>query len=325
VSATKPWQTERETIKEERGEARRTRLRLRWTLGVALLGVLILIAGPARLAEAMSHASPRWILVVACLACVWLLLGALNVWLLLRQLTPVSFGLFARAYVASWAASLVIPGQLGDVTQVILLRRAGVPAASSAASYLLDKMVSLAWLSLIAAYGLAQYTPYHPGIELLLVLLVALSAGVGLRLLLRVESTSRPWLLRGQSAARRAIEQLRLFRARPAAVATNCLLTAMKWLTTAALYLAAFRAVGTTIGFEAAATIPVMSSLVGYVPLTIAGLGSMELTAVALFGTLGVQPAKVLSAYLLLRAVLVLGAAFLLGGMELGKSRKWLA
>jgi uncharacterized membrane protein YbhN (UPF0104 family) len=260
----------------------------------------------------LGRASPAWVGAVALLACAWLLLGALNVWLLLRRLVPVTPQLFGRAYVGGWAASLVIPGQLGDVTQVVLLRRAGVPAASSAAAYLLDKLISLAWLLLVAAYGVGRYTHYHPVVWLLAALVVAASTAVALTLLVRLRPGTPAWLTRALSAATRALSQVMRFRAYPALVVTNFLLTVVKWLFTTALYLAAFRAVGTPVGLEAAATIPVMSSLVGYLPLTVAGIGSMELTGVVLFGTLGVAKANVLSAYLLLRGVLVLGAAGLL-------------
>jgi uncharacterized membrane protein YbhN (UPF0104 family) len=288
---------------------------------VGLLALLAVVAGPARLAETLSGASPAWISLVALLACAWLLLGALNVWLLLRRLVSVKLGLFTRAYVASWAASLVIPGQLGDVTQVVLLRRAGVPVASSGAAYLLDKLVSLTWLAVVAAYGVGRYTEYHPAIWLLAASLVAAAVVVAVLLLLRLQVASQAWLLKGQSVARRAISQLLVFRAHPALVGTNLVLTVAKWLLTTALYLAAFRAVGAWIGFEAAATIPVMSSLVGYLPLTVAGIGSMELTAVVLFATVGVDAARVLGAYLLLRGVLVIVAALLLALIEVGKRR----
>jgi len=284
----------------------------RWAAGATLLGILVLAAGPARLVDTLGRASPAWIAAIALLACTWLLLGALNVWLLLRRLVPVRPGLFARAYVASWAASLVIPGQLGDATQVVLLRRAGVPATSSAAAYVLDKVVSLTWLMLVAAYGIGRYTRYRPAVWLLGAVVIGGSAGITLMLLLRVRSGTPPWLQRGLSTAGRTLSQVAQFRAHPALVGTNFTLTVVKWLFTTALYLAAFRAVGVPVGFEAAATIPVMSSLVGYLPLTVAGIGSMELTGVVLFGTLGVAPASVLSAYLLLRAVLVVGAALLL-------------
>jgi len=294
----------------------------RWLFGIGLLALLGLVAGPARLAQTLLGASPGWVLVVALIGCAWLLLGALNVWLLLRRLVPVSLGLFTRAYVASWATSLVIPGQLGDVTQVVLLRRAGVPAASSGAAYLLDKLVSLTWLAAVAGYGVGRYTESHPTVWLLATLPAAAGIVVAAVLLLRMQNVSPPWLRKGQSVARRALSQVLLFRAHPALVGANLLLTIAKWLLMSALYLATFRAVGARVGFEAAATIPVMSSLVAYVPLTVAGIGSMELTAVVLFGTIGVDSATVLGAYLLLRGVLVLGAAFLLALLEIRKARE---
>lgn len=287
----------------------------RWVVGVSLLAILAWAAGPARVAEVLARVSPAWLAAIALLASTWLLLGAFNVWLLLRSLVPVRPALFARAYVASWAASLVIPGQLGDVTQVVLLHRAGVPSTCSAAAYLVDKLISLTWLVLVAAYGIGRYTPYHPAVWLLSALVVAGSAAAGLCLLLRLRPDGAGWFYRARSTASLALSQMGRFRASPLLLGTNLVLTMIKWLLTAALYIAAFRAVGVSIGFEAAATIPVMSSLVGYLPLTIAGIGSIELTGVVLFGTLGISPAGVLSAYLLLRILLLVGAAALFAAL----------
>jgi uncharacterized protein (TIRG00374 family) len=80
----------------------------------------------------------------------------------------------------------------------------------------------------------------------------------------------------------------------------------------ALLYLAAFHAFGSPINFEAAATIPVMSSLVGHIPVTVGGAGTMEWTAVLLFKQVGVDNSSVFSVYLLLRSVLIVTALLIL-------------
>jgi uncharacterized membrane protein YbhN (UPF0104 family) len=89
------------------------------------------------------------------------------------------------------------------------------------------------------------------------------------------------------------------------------MLTAIKWIVMTAMYLLAFRVFGARISPASAATIPVIASLVGYVPITIGGAGTMEWTAVTLFGGLGVDQSTVVVAYLFLRAVLI-GWALLL-------------
>jgi uncharacterized protein (TIRG00374 family) len=280
----------------------------RWIVGLALLLVLVTAIGPRALLATLRGAAPAWILPIVGLSIAWLLLGALNVWLLLRVLSPVSHRIFVRAYVTSWAVSLLLPGQLGDATQVLLLRQHGVPVASSGAAYLLDKAISLIWLSAVAACGLALYTRFSPGLWLL-VLLALVSAAAGAAVLasrMRLEPGTR--LGRLKAVFMSSIEQLVAFRGRPGSLLRNLALTIGKWGLTVLLYLSAFLAFGARPDLAAVATIPIVSSLVGYLPITVAGAGTMELTGVLLFREVGVQAATVLSVYLLLRSVLLLVA-----------------
>ena len=274
----------------------------RWGVGAGLLVLLVSVVGPRVLVETFRRASFAWVLGVIALSLIWLALGALNVWLLLRRLAPVPLRTLLRVYVTSWATSLLLPGQLGDATLVLLLRPHGVPAASSSAAYLLDKMISLTWLVLVAAYGVGLYAPYIHGAWLP----AALVRGGG-------------WAARAKVWVDALFEQLLAFRRYPWTVARNLALTILKWILMTLLYLGAFDAFGARIGLEAAATIPAMSSLVGYVPVTVGGAGTMEWTAVVLFKQVGIEAAAVLSVYLLLRGVLILGALLLLVTFRSGR------
>jgi uncharacterized membrane protein YbhN (UPF0104 family) len=89
----------------------------------------------------------------------------------------------------------------------------------------------------------------------------------------------------------------------------NLGLTTVKWALMTASYWFALRAFGAVVPVSAAATIPVMSSLVGYLPVSVGGLGTSEWTAIALFGRVGAPEAAVLATYLFLRAVLIALAA----------------
>jgi uncharacterized protein (TIRG00374 family) len=285
----------------------------RWWRVVVAVGLLIILLVAARLenlVEILRQVSPSWALAVVGLLAVWLLLGGLKVWFLLRCLHPAPLGAFLSAYLVSWATALLLPGQLGDATQVILLRRYGVPMARSSASYLLDKSVSLGWMALVATYGLGLYTPL--GLEDLwllalpaLALLIVVVAVVVLR---RV--SWRPGGLAGRVrlALDRLLENLMTFRGHLGAVTLNVVLTWFKWGLLALIYKGAFHAFGYSISLEAAATIPIMSSFIGYIPITVGGAGTSELTAVVLFGRIGIGSPIVLSAYLFLRAVLLGGA-----------------
>lgn len=286
--------------------------RWRWVLGIGLLVILVFVSGPRELGAVLWRSSPGWVAVLIGGTLVWLLLGALNVWLLLRRLTSIELHVFVRAYLRSWVLSLLVPGQLGDSTQVLLLRRAGVPIAASGAAYILDKAISLAWLGSVATCGIAFYTRLDILTWLLSVAGMALAVVVGIGLLRQVPPQRKSWLRRAEAAVDSMVRQLFLFRSHPWDLAQNFGVTVAKWALATGLYLAAFRAVDTSIGIKAAATIPFMVSLVAYVPVTVAGAGTMELTAVVLFTQLGIESTRVLSAYLLVRGAILLALALLL-------------
>jgi uncharacterized protein (TIRG00374 family) len=126
---------------------------------------------------------------------------------------------------------------------------------------------------------------------------------------------------RTQDLLSRVVEQSLTFRHQRVAVARNISLTILKWGLMALAYWCAFRAFGVEIGALAAGTIPFMSSLVGYIPVTVGGAGTTEWTAVALFAKVGVEGASVVSVYLLARAAVIAAGMSLLALAGKGTSR----
>ncbi|MCP4903316.1 MAG: flippase-like domain-containing protein [bacterium] len=305
--------TERFKVKEPhpRSEAETPRWLGWWRFGVAigLLTILLLVVRLENIIDAFRRVNPAYALAIVGLLAVWLLLGGIKGWLLLGCLTTARLGTFLSAYLVSWATALLLPGQLGDATQVILLRRHGIPISKSSASYLLDKTISLGWMVLVAMYGIDRYTPLKFGVGWLLAPPLLLLLGLALALMLRRMSRRMGNLAsRVQDGFNNLLENLKTFARRPGAVTLNISLTLIKWLLQAFIYQGAFYAFGHTIDFAAAATIPVMGSFIGYIPITVGGAGTSELTSIVLFARIGVEATAVLSAYLLIRATLLGGA-----------------
>ncbi len=293
--------------------ARHVQKSWRWLVASVLLATLVLTVGVGELADAFGRIAIGWAMLAAGLTLLWLFLAGLNVWLLLRRRSPLPLATFLPVYLACWAASLVLPGQLGDVTLVVLLRRHGVPASSSGAAYLVDKTIGFSWLLLVAGYGVGLYAPFISGWWLLALPAGGLGATVlGVGILRRLPERFGPQVARAQQFADRLLAQLWTFRGDPGPLAVNASLTLVRWGLQTLMYGCAFRAFGFELGFEAAATIPTMSSLVGYLPVTIGGAGTMEWTAVALFRQLGATAATVTGVYLFFRALLLLIAGFCL-------------
>lgn len=285
----------------------------RWVVGGGLLVLLVWMVGPVELLRTLGRVSLPWALLTLAVAGVWLLIGGVNVWLLLRRLAPVPLRTFLSIYMVSWAATNVVPGQLGDVAQVVLLRRRGVPVSKSSAAYLVDKFVSLVWMLMVAAYGIGLYTRALSGWWLMaLPALGVAGAFVALAVLRRLPAAEGGRVERVRSLVERLMEELLVLRRQPGVLAVNVSLTLVKWATVGLKYLCGFYAFGAALPFVATATIPVISSLVGYVPVTVGGLGTTEWTAAALFERAGADAATVVGVYLFLRAGLLLVAFLIL-------------
>jgi uncharacterized membrane protein YbhN (UPF0104 family) len=238
----------------------------------------------------------------------WLVLGACNVWLLLRRLEAVPFARFLRAYLESWLLSLLFPGQLGDASQMILLRQVGVPVHKSGAAYVLDKAVSFVWLGAVSVVGIALYSRFPAETWVLSIVIGGFLVVVAAWIVTRGLARTKGWASRLSSVWFSIVRQILGFRNNQRSVVLNFGMTVLKWAVNTALYVVAFRAISIPIGIGPAATLPFVSSLVGYVPVTVAGAGTMELTAIVLFGRQGIAAASVLSVYLLMRMSMVLGA-----------------
>jgi uncharacterized membrane protein YbhN (UPF0104 family) len=282
-------------------------LRGKWSLflrlGVAILlsAVLLRSIGIVSLINTFANVKPIWgIFTLGCLVSLFFL-GAFNVWLLLRTLQSIRFRAFLSAYSYGWALGLVIPGQLGDATLPLFLKRRGIPLQCSGISYLLDKAITLAVLCLVAWYGASLLLP---GLErhwfLLFPFLGLLAVTIALALLkyfparFSVVANLQHWFYK-------LLHEASVFRSKWYVLILNLLLTMAKCLLLSICYYVAFLSFNENVGWPKICIIPVLSTLVGYIPVSVGGIGTVEFAAVHLFSNEGVEPSIVLSVYLFLR------------------------
>jgi uncharacterized membrane protein YbhN (UPF0104 family) len=289
----------------------------RWGIGLALVGGLLFLARPVQLVERLGRVSVASLTLLLILTAAWLLLGACNVFLLLRE-RGLAFRRFLPHFLTSWAASSLLPGQFGDATLVLWLREEGVPMSRTAAAYLVDKAVSLGWILVPAAVGVWLVLPVAsawlaPGLATCLVFALLFLARGG----------ARTWIVERLAPRGFALEPLRReltqLGRRPKRLVVNAAITICKWGVTALLHWVAFRAVGEVQPAIAVATLPFASSLVGYLPISVGGLGTMEWSAVALFAHYGATSTGVVAVYALLRGLLLGIVGFTLAATHLAR------
>ncbi len=282
--------------------------RFRCAAAVALITGLVWFAGPYNLLRTFASLNPAIALACALVIAIFFLLGSVNVWWLLQCRHAIRYATFLRSYAYGFSLGLLSPGQIGDVSLVLFLRNGGVPVSKSGAAYTMDKLITLLVLSLIAVFGLLRYRLLSVGHLLIGVAILAGVAGVTWLLIARGRSGNRL-----VTAIQKIAREIAEYRFHLKTILGNVLLTGLKWLVLCVAYYLAFLAFGTSVRWPDIGVIPVMSTLVGYIPISVAGIGTVEVSAVMLFKMLGVAEAIVISVYLFLRSLQYLLALGLMG------------
>jgi uncharacterized membrane protein YbhN (UPF0104 family) len=264
--------------------------------------VLIRSTGVEAIVDVFRASNPAIVLAVGMGLMALVLLGAFNVWLVLNTLHRFSFVTFLHDYIYAWAASLVTPGQAGDASIVLFLKRHKVPMRITGVSYLVDKTMTLAIFALIAWYGCVHLIPQFKRLWLLI-----FAAGfIGLPVLVLVVRTlpvKAPWLINFQRRIDDTLSDLARLGSNWPILIINGALTVVKWLLVSGVFYLAFCSISVGVTWPDIGVIPILATLVGYIPISIAGIGTVELSATYLFGLVGIGASAVVSVYLLLRSL----------------------
>lgn len=206
-------------------------------------------------------------------------------------------------YFAAIYIGLITPGRLGEFAKCYFLKHNAIADISQTLpSVIVDRVFDMYFLAIIglAALYYIDLLPLHPWIVfLLLAITIAMPW-----LLLRWAKGDRSWVSRmGRHLSRisprwenfwfaflegtRSLMSSRLFEA--------LLLTALSYAVFFAQTFLIGRAVGLPLDIATISMVVAIGVLVGYVPITIAGLGTREAVLIYLFGHFGISVASVLS------------------------------
>lgn len=284
---------------------------LRCTIAVLLILCIVYSIGLQELLNTIKTINPFFGIAVGCCLFLLYLLGALNIWLLLTIQNSLPFAPYLKVYSYSWVASLITPGQAGDASLILLMKKQGVPMHRTGIIYLIDKLITLVFFSWIALYGSWVIVPelrviFFP-MALGLIILILLFVGA-----ITVFPENNKYTKKIRQRLEGVFLELRTIGSGRNRLLLNFFITILKWLVVSLGFFMAFVAFNESIGVSEIAVIPIISTLVGYVPVSVAGIGTVEFTAGYLFAKVGVAQSVVLSAYLLMRSLQYFLALFIL-------------
>ncbi|MCI5225311.1 MAG: UPF0104 family protein [Candidatus Electrothrix sp. AX2] len=284
---------------------------VRLCIALILLSFLVASTGIKPILHNLLNINP--LLAGALLLCNILLFltGAINVWLLLNVMHSISFSTFIQAYSYSWMLSLLTPGQAGDISLLFFLKKYKVLLQHTGIAYALDKILTLVFFFFIAWYGSYNLIPelkaiWFPIFSVGLILLPLIFI-IKKKFHLTISLTGKFQKIFNETRG-----EAKNFKEQKIVLILNLILTVMKWLVLSLCYMMAFYAFGAHVEWPDIGVIPILSTLVGYIPISVGGIGTVELTATHLFSKVGVEQSVVLSAYLLLRSMQYIMAIILL-------------
>lgn len=283
---------------------------IRLGIGLVILSILIYVIGIQELILTFSEINPVYAFYVLFFLFALFLIGSINVWLLLIIFHPIGFTQFLKIYSYSWIASLLTPGQVGDASLILLLKKKyDIAVQHSSIVYLTDKIITLTFFLFIGFYGVTVVIPKLHDLSrpFLWVFFIILLLSVIVCIVLKKADKQIQKNSKFESIKKILLEWKILL--------LNLFITLLKWLVVCVAFYFAFLSFGTKVSWPEIGIIPIISTIVGYIPVSVAGIGTVEITAGYLFLQVGVETSVVLSAYLLLRSLQYLLAVFLLGSV----------
>lgn len=282
---------------------------LKALVSVGVLAILLLRIPPAQVLDAAASAGLGGYLGVTLGLAVFLLLGALRVYLTVGAFAQVPFMTVAWIYWRSVALGAFTPGQVGELSLALFLRRRGLDTAQSLAITAVDRLTTLGTLVALAVLGLETYFP--DAVNGWIWLLLGVSAAAVLTLYVRPwRKRVRVWVVAIAPSAIPFFEAFcRFFLSHPLRAGANVLLGLARWGCAAMMLLVLIEPqmpapVDRTFVLVANAA----ARLVTYVPISINGIGVLELSAVELFALGGIPAQLTFAAFVVNRVVYYLFA-----------------
>lgn len=282
---------------------------LRALVGISILLLLIYFFDFKEIISEFREINVNWVYLVGLTILGSTLLGAISMFLLVSREDEILFFRFLPVYWASWSIGLVVPGQIGDVASIsLLLKRLGFEWSAILARSLVDKVISLSVMLLLAIYGLTYivkidqiYSVTIYWVIFGLILFVSIFAWKWKQFAELVKNKK----LRVLNLIHKTLEEIvNTILNFPLRVFANVLLTMIKILFIGSAYWFMFKALGYS-DLHVWDVIPLVaaSSLVAYLPISLNGIGTVELSGILLFSSIGMPEATVLTAFLLLRVL----------------------
>ena len=305
--------------------ARQARLRLLLRgIGLAALGLILSQIDIPDLVDLVRGASIGYLVAAVPLFFALIAVKALRWGGILRAVgIDLGFRTLLHAYLASFYLGAVTPGRLGEVIKVLYVTERGHPRSEALFCTLLDRAWDIAFLVIVGSIAMVRFASffaaplYLVAATMLLLLLtvagVVQNRGKGKSALRRVLGLVLPESLRATT------EQVILeFVGHWSALCRRdfgiaFLATFISWLLYYVQIYLLTLGIGVPLSFFEMVLMVTLASLMSLLPITVAGIGTRDVTLIALFGLVGLPVEMAVALSLSILALFVVNAVMSLG------------
>ncbi|MBW2491855.1 MAG: flippase-like domain-containing protein [Deltaproteobacteria bacterium] len=278
---------------------------LRLTLGILFLILLIWNVSLDKLLLSISQASLFYLLLAISYQYASIFLGAFNQYILFTAFSNLPFKSYLTAYVKAYAFGLLLPSQIGDASIAFFLKSEGLYYSQTLSVYILDKFLTFILYVIVLFLFLGDIMGYPMIVSFSSIISFGLSLSIMFYIIVRLTS-SFPVSWRENRLMRfvhNLSSQLFFFTKHHSfLLLINFFLTCFKLGLVMLCYHAMITSLNYSLSIWRVGQTAIASGIVGYIPVSIQGLGTVEAMALLNFKTLGVSPADVLACYLVLRS-----------------------
>ena len=292
------------TLKNEKKQ-HSFRVIIRLVIGILLVAFLIWNVRIEKLFQSLSHISIPYFFLAISYQYTSIFLGSFNQYILFTAFSNLSYKTYLFAYFKAYAIGLLLPGQIGDASIALFLKSEGLYYSQTLSVYIMDKFLTfLLYVSALIIF-IGDITGYSAIFSSSFLIVFSCLMSIMFYIFVKLASSfpvawQKNRLLR---FIHNTSSQLIFFaKHHPFLLFINFLLTFLKLGLVMFCYHAMLTALDYNLSVWKVGLAALASGIVGYIPVSIQGLGTVEAVALLNFKILGVSPPDVLVCYLLLRS-----------------------
>jgi glycosyltransferase 2 family protein len=244
-----------------------------------------------------------------------LVLGAFTFKILLHPLrTKISFGKIFHYSIISWSAGLFVPGKIGELSLIPLLKKEGVSLGEASAITLLDKVITLIVLSFFSIIGFFLFLEEQTTLFLSALLIISILIIFFLMMNQTFQNFLKKKLLKKFS---KELEDFYkhtslFFKKEKTLLLLNFIVTFLKWYLISLIFYIFFISLNQDISLFSVFLINSILIIITLIPISIGGLGVRESAAVLLYSKMSIPPELTLGIHILMVVI-----TYLVGGIIL--------